>query len=77
MTVRCVECAHLSRKDTPREFRDLRLLRCARGADGEFYAPEFPRSCAKFTAAPANEVEARRAWINRKPNASPRDEVVE
>lgn len=67
MAVKCVECVHLSRKDTPRDFRDLRLLRCARGKPWEFYPPTYPRECAKFTPAPADDVQARLKWINSKP----------
>lgn len=63
MTVRCVECVHLSRKDTPREFRDLRLLRCARGDRWQFYPPEFPRECAKFKPEADDVVQARREWL--------------
>lgn len=67
MTVQCVECVHLSRRDTPREFRDLRLLVCKRGPAWQFYAPLYPHPCTKFEQAPADEVKARREWINRKP----------
>ncbi len=66
MTVRCVECVHLSRQDTPREFRDLGLLRCLRGERWSFYSPEFPRNCAKFKAEAADNVEARRKWLAKR-----------
>lgn len=74
MAVKCVECVHLSRKDTPREMRDLRLLRCARGQRWEFYPPEFPRECAKFKPEAADVVAQRRAWIHKQDGAQRAEE---
>lgn len=65
MKVACIDCVHLTRKDTPREFRDLRLLRCKKAPAHEFFSPSYPRECIKFAPASADEAKARREWLNK------------
>lgn len=77
MPVKCVECVHLSRKDTPRAMRNLRLLVCKRAPLWEFYAPEFPRECAKFKPEKPAIVQARREWIARPVDPASREDSDE
>lgn len=65
MIVECIDCVHLSAKDTPPEFRKIQMLRCQRAPRHEFFSPEYPRECAKFSQATGAESQARRAWLNR------------
>lgn len=73
MTVECIACVHLSRKETPRDFRDLGLLRCLKDSAHRFFSPSFPRDCDRFRPADPNEVEMRREWIAKRPSVQPQN----
>lgn len=64
--VECVACIHQSRKETPRAFRDLGLLRCLKAPPHQFFSPTYLRGCEKFRQADQNEVEKRREWIAKR-----------
>ena len=65
MKVTCIDCVHLSGKNTPREFIKLRLLRCKKAPPHEFFSPIYQRECLKFAPVSADEAKARREWLNK------------
>lgn len=68
MSVECVECLHLKRKEAPREFRDLGLLVCGRAPyRGVYVNPTWPRECARFQPCEPEEADARRDWLSKRP----------
>jgi len=65
MKVACIDCVHLSGKNTPREFIKLRLLRCKKAPPNQFFSPIYQRECLKFAPVSAAESKARREWLNK------------
>lgn len=65
MTVACIDCVHLDGKGTPREIRRAGFMRCKKKSPHTFFSPAYPRECQTFRQAPEDEVQARRAWLNR------------
>lgn len=68
MTVECVGCQHLNRKDAPREWRDLGFLVCNRAPfRGHYVNPTWPRECTRFAPCAPDEADARRQWLASRP----------
>lgn len=68
MTVRCIDCQHMSRKDTSAELLRLGFARCAvvKLAVGRHHGMRSQRDCAYFSGADPADVAKRTAWLESK-----------
>lgn len=69
-TVRCIDCAHYRLKDA-REMAKFGFGLCAMNpSTSSFPSSVYPRQCAQFRLADEKTLGARRAWLEKRGEAS-------
>ncbi len=67
MTVECVDCDRFTLRDAPMAKNGFG--KCALRPAHEGHSAVYPRERDRFTPAPADKVEQRRAWLKKRDEA--------